>query len=55
MKYQLIHKASNEIADVIESATLETAKEFFIRRKVMSEEAFDNLYEVREAKPHGKD
>ena len=48
MEYILRLKSDNSRVDSIKSSSLEEAKLFFMRRKHMDEETFDNLYEVTE-------
>lgn len=46
-RYGLFIKNSNEVINNIPSRNLEEAKQFFISQKQLSEEKFDQLFEVR--------
>ena len=48
--YKLVLKSSQEQIDRIEAIGLEQARDFFIHRKQMDENTFDNLYDVIEEK-----
>tara|TARA_A100001515_G_C4563490_1_gene207371 strand:+ start:287 stop:451 length:165 start_codon:yes stop_codon:yes gene_type:complete len=45
--YTLLLKNNTEIIDKVSAKNLEEAKFFFMNRKQMNEETFNNLYEVK--------
>jgi len=46
--YKLILKSTKEQIDRINSVSLTQAKHFFLQRKQLKEEAFDEIFEVVE-------
>ena len=50
MKFELRLKDKKDIVSTTDSENIENAKRYFIGRKNMNVEAFDNLFEVVEKK-----
>ena len=50
MKFELRLKDKEEVITTTDSQNIEIAKKYFIDRKNMNVEAFDNLFEVVEKK-----
>ena len=49
MQWKLVHKKSNEIVDTVEadSDNIEQVKEYFKKKKRITRETFEKLYEVK--------
>ena len=50
MQWKLVHKKSQEVVDTIEadSDNIEQVKEYFKKKKRITRETFEKLYEVKE-------
>jgi hypothetical protein len=49
MTYKLVHKGSDEAIDKV-TISSDVVKKYFMMSKQLSEEHFDNLFEVKEVK-----
>ena len=50
MKFELRLKDKKDVVSITDSQNIEIAKKYFLNRKNMNVEAFDNLFEVVEKK-----